>query len=99
MASKTAKLWLKDPATYPLLVVMAGGCGVLGLQLYRLAVHPDTSWIPSRRKTAGLRENFEYGENYHNHWIRKASKGKSMEIMPGINSMFVDTPREEARTH
>jgi len=56
-------------------------------------------WIPSRRKTAGLRENFEYGENYHNHWIRKASKGKSMEIMPGINSMFVDTPREEARTH
>ncbi|MCH92735.1 B12D-like protein, partial [Trifolium medium] len=49
--------------------------------------------VNKQTRAAGVLENFAEGEKYTEHLLRKFSRNRSPEIMPGINSFFTDPSR------
>lgn len=49
--------------------------------------------VNKQSRAAGVLENFAEGEKYTEHLLRKFSRNRSPEIMPGLNSFFTDPSR------
>ncbi|GLT61970.1 hypothetical protein SLA2020_346400 [Shorea laevis] len=79
--------WMK-PEVYPLLGAMAFVTTMVVVQLTRNAVkNPDVRINKENRKKAVL-ENYEEGESYSEHGLRKFLRTRPPEIMPTINHFF-----------
>ncbi|KAL5082810.1 hypothetical protein RYX36_011231 [Vicia faba] len=50
--------------------------------------------VNKQSRAAGVLENFSEGEKYTEHLLRKFSRNRSLEIMPGINGFFTDPSRD-----
>ncbi|KAG8388632.1 hypothetical protein BUALT_Bualt02G0145600 [Buddleja alternifolia] len=48
------------------------------------------SWVSKEGRAAGVLENFEEGQKYSEHALRKFVRNRRPEIMPSINSFFTD---------
>lgn len=46
--------------------------------------------VMKHKRAAGILDNFEEGENYKEHRIRKLVRNRSPQIMPSINNYFTD---------
>ncbi|GKA98898.1 hypothetical protein Tco_0826835, partial [Tanacetum coccineum] len=46
--------------------------------------------VTKENRTVGVLDNFLEGERYAEHAVRKFVRNQSPEIMPSINSFFVD---------
>ncbi|KAG6651275.1 hypothetical protein I3843_06G093100 [Carya illinoinensis] len=87
MASSAVNRWLR-PEVYPLFAAVGVAVGICGMQLVRnICTNPEVRIIKERR-AAGVLENFEEGEKYKEHGLRKFVRNKSPEIMPSVNKFF-----------
>ncbi|KAG2702648.1 hypothetical protein I3760_06G100000 [Carya illinoinensis] len=87
MASSAVNRWLR-PEVYPLFAAVGVAVGICGMQLVRnICTNPEVRVIKERR-AAGVLENFEEGEKYKEHGLRKFVRNKSPEIMPSVNKFF-----------
>ncbi|KAL8547408.1 hypothetical protein ACS0TY_006946 [Phlomoides rotata] len=50
----------------------------------------NTAKVNKQGRAAGVLENFDEGEMYSEHALRKFVRNKRPEIMPSINSFFAD---------
>lgn len=67
--------------------------GICGFQLVRnICINPEVR-ITKQNRTAGVLDNFDEGEKYAEHFLRKYVRNKAPEIMPSINSFFTDPNR------
>ncbi|XP_010257978.1 PREDICTED: uncharacterized protein LOC104597899 [Nelumbo nucifera] len=79
--------WIK-PEVYPLMAAMTFVTSMCVFQLTRNAfLNPDVRVNKDHRKTAVL-ENYEEGEKYAEHGLRKFLRTRPPEIMPTINHFF-----------
>ena len=46
--------------------------------------------VLKEKRSAGILENFEEGEKYSQHTVRKFVRNKTPQIMPSINKFFSD---------
>lgn len=46
--------------------------------------------VTKQNRAAGILDNFEEGEKYSQHFVRKFVRGKDTQIMPSINKFFSD---------
>ncbi|XP_041014212.1 uncharacterized protein LOC121257317 [Juglans microcarpa x Juglans regia] len=89
MASSAVNRWLR-PEVYPLFAAVGVAVGICGMQLVRnICTNPEVRVIKEKR-AAGVLENFEEGEKYKEHGLRKFVRNKSPEIMPSVNKFFSD---------
>ncbi|KAF5443509.1 hypothetical protein F2P56_036059, partial [Juglans regia] len=87
MASSAVNRWLR-PEVYPLFAAVGVAVGICGMQLVRnICTNPEVRVIKEKR-AAGVLENFEEGEKYKEHGLRKFVRNKSPEIMPSVNKFF-----------
>ncbi|XP_010556171.1 PREDICTED: uncharacterized protein LOC104825524 [Tarenaya hassleriana] len=85
----TASRWIR-PEVYPLFASVGVAVGICGMQLVRnICSNPEVR-VTKENRAAGILENFEEGEKYKEHRLRKFVRSKSPEIMPSINSFFSD---------
>ena len=67
VAQSTARRWLGDAGTYPILVTCAVATAVCTFQCVRyLAGHPDVSWNKQKRADI-FRHDEKYGEGWQSH--------------------------------
>ncbi|GAV90680.1 B12D domain-containing protein [Cephalotus follicularis] len=60
------------------------------MQLVRnISTNPEVR-VTKEHRTAGILENFEEGQRYSQHGLRKFVRGRSPQIMPSINGFFSD---------
>ncbi|CAN0870337.1 hypothetical protein LINGRAHAP2_LOCUS9499 [Linum grandiflorum] len=79
--------WIR-PEIYPLLVPMAFVLTLMGFQLSRNVIqNPDVRVNKSNRK-AGVLENYDEGEKYAEHGLRKFLRTRPPQVMPALNSFF-----------
>ncbi|CBI27548.3 hypothetical protein AAG906_004240 [Vitis piasezkii] len=89
MASSTVNRWLR-PEVYPLFAAVGVAVGICGMQLVRnICTNPEVR-VTKQNRTAGVLENFEEGERYAEHRLRKFVRNKEPQIMPSINKFFSD---------
>ncbi|XP_014493657.1 uncharacterized protein LOC106755937 [Vigna radiata var. radiata] len=82
-----ANRWLK-PEVYPLFAAVGVAVGICGMQLVRnITTNPEVRVTKSNR-AAGVLENFEEGEKYSQHGLRKYVRGRTPQIMPSVNNFF-----------
>ncbi|KAM7479945.1 hypothetical protein LguiA_028158 [Lonicera macranthoides] len=92
MSSSTASRWLR-PEVYPLFAALGVAVGICGFQLVRnMCINPEVR-VNKEKRRAGVLENFEEGQKYSEHFLRKFVRNKPPEIMPSINSFFTDPNR------
>jgi len=93
--SKFRKVWLSEPSTYPLFVVVGVGCTIMTIQSYRLLFkHPEVM-VSRTKRTAmyGMREDTtEEANKYNNHWVRRHCRGKTPEMFARLNNFFAPAP-------
>jgi hypothetical protein len=46
--------------------------------------------VTKENRTAGVLDNFEEGEKYAEHGLRKFVRNRSPQIMPSVNKFFSD---------
>ncbi|KAJ9562507.1 hypothetical protein OSB04_007667 [Centaurea solstitialis] len=89
MSSSTLKRWLR-PEVYPLFAALGVAVGICGMQLVRnISGNPEVR-VNKEKRAAGVLDNFDEGEKYTEHSLRKFVRNKSPEIMPSVNSFFAD---------
>ncbi|ESW35718.1 hypothetical protein PHAVU_001G258900 [Phaseolus vulgaris] len=82
-----ANRWLK-PEVYPLFAAVGVAVGICGMQLVRnITTNPEVR-VTKQNRAAGILENFEEGEKYSEHSLRKYVRGKNPQIMPSVNNFF-----------
>ncbi|KAK4758102.1 hypothetical protein SAY87_019403 [Trapa incisa] len=88
-SSSTLKRWLR-PEVYPLFAAVGVAVGICGMQLVRnISTNPEVR-VTKENRAAGILNNFEEGEKYSQHVVRKFVRGKPPQIMPSVNSFFSD---------
>ncbi|KAL3833189.1 hypothetical protein ACJIZ3_007925 [Penstemon smallii] len=88
-SSSNLKRWLR-PEVYPLFAAVGVAVGICGMQLVRnISTNPEVR-VNKENRIAGVLENFEEGERYAEHGLRKYLRKRAPEIMPSINSFFSD---------
>ncbi|GAU33955.1 hypothetical protein P8452_26616 [Trifolium repens] len=88
----TVNRWIR-PEVYPLFAAVGVAVGICGFSLVRnICINPEVR-VNKQTRAAGVLENFAEGEKYTEHLLRKFSRNRSPEIMPGINSFFTDPSR------
>ncbi|XP_015070105.1 uncharacterized protein LOC107014628 [Solanum pennellii] len=81
--------WLR-PEVYPLFAAVGVAIGICGLQLVRnMRINPEVR-VNKEKRAAGILENFEEGEKYAEHAIRKFARNRPPEIFPNLNRFFSD---------
>ncbi|KAF7124220.1 hypothetical protein RHSIM_Rhsim12G0106400 [Rhododendron simsii] len=81
--------WIR-PEVYPLFVAVGTVVGICGMQLVRnISTNPDVR-VNKQKRAAGVLENFDEGERYAEHPVRKFVRGRRPEIMPSLNKFFAD---------
>ncbi|XP_072956965.1 uncharacterized protein [Typha angustifolia] len=89
MASSTLSRWVR-PEVYPLFAAVGLAVGICGMQLIRnISSNPEVR-VTKQNRAAGVLENFEEGEKYAQHSLRKFVRNRNPEIMPSINKFFSD---------
>ncbi|OAY71799.1 hypothetical protein ACMD2_00804 [Ananas comosus] len=64
--------------------------GICGMQLIRnISTNPEVR-VNKQNRAAGVLDNFEEGERYAEHGVRKFLRNKTPQIMPSINKFFSD---------
>ncbi|KAL5076066.1 hypothetical protein RYX36_015050 [Vicia faba] len=87
-----ANRWVR-PEVYPLFFAVGAAVGICGFSMVRhMCINPEVRENKQSR-AAGVLENFSEGEKYTEHLLRKFSRNRSPEIMPGINGFFTDPSR------
>ncbi|KAK2442808.1 B12D protein [Trifolium repens] len=80
----TVNRWIR-PEVYPLFAAVGVAVGICGFSLVRnICINPEVR-VNKQTRAAG--------EKYTEHLLRKFSRNRSPEIMPGINSFFTDPSR------
>ncbi|GMN49150.1 hypothetical protein TIFTF001_018330 [Ficus carica] len=88
-SSSTFSRWLR-PEVYPLFAAVGVAVGICGMQLIRnITTNPEVR-VTKENRAAGILDNFEEGEKYSQHTLRKFVRNKSPEIMPNVNKFFSD---------
>ncbi|XP_059657753.1 uncharacterized protein LOC132304201 [Cornus florida] len=81
--------WLR-PEVYPLFAATGTAVGICIMQLARnIYTNPEVR-VKKENRAAGVLENYEEGEKYAQHSVRKFVRGKKPEIMPSLNQFFSD---------
>ncbi|XP_020107391.1 uncharacterized protein LOC109723446 [Ananas comosus] len=89
MASSTLNRWLR-PEVYPLFAAVGVAVGICGMQLIRnISTNPEVR-VNKQNRAAGVLDNFDEGERYAEHGVRKFLRNKTPQIMPSINKFFSD---------
>lgn len=79
--------WLR-PEVYPLFAAVGVAVGICALQLVRnITVNPEVR-VNKEKRAAGVLENYDEGEKYAEHPVRKFVRNKAPQIMPSINDFF-----------
>ncbi|MQL78019.1 hypothetical protein Taro_010458 [Colocasia esculenta] len=89
MASSTFSRWLR-PEAYPLFAAVGTAVGICAFQLVRNITGNPEVRVTKENRAAGILDNFQEGERYKEHGLRKFVRTKSPEIMPSINGFFSD---------
>ncbi|KAJ8536407.1 hypothetical protein K7X08_034808 [Anisodus acutangulus] len=80
--------WLR-PEVYPLFAAVGVAIGICGLQLVRnMRINPEVR-VNKEKRATGILENFEEGEKYAEHAVRKFARSRPPEIFPNLNSIGV----------
>ncbi|OVA20469.1 NADH-ubiquinone reductase complex 1 MLRQ subunit [Macleaya cordata] len=88
-SSSFFRRWVR-PEVYPLLVPMVTVVSLVGMQLVRnITTNPEVR-VTKEKRAAGVLENFEEGERYSQHSVRKYVRNRRPEVMPSINKYFSD---------
>ncbi|GAV66252.1 B12D domain-containing protein, partial [Cephalotus follicularis] len=75
---------------FPLFAAVGVAVGICGFQLIRnICINPEVR-VSKEKRTAGVLDNFDEGQKYSQHFIRRYVRNRSPEIMPSINSFFTD---------
>jgi len=83
------KIWLSDPATYPLFVVIAAGGGICGYHLYRMfRYHPQIRWDPRKRGSLLPGDSWDLAETHQNHAVRRYSEHAPADIFTSWNAKY-----------
>ncbi|PON64777.1 NADH-ubiquinone reductase complex 1 MLRQ subunit [Trema orientale] len=86
-SSSTFNRWLR-PEVYPLFASVGVAVGICAMQLVRnISTNPEVR-VTKENRAAGILENFEEGEKYSQHSLRKFVRNKPSQIMPSINKFF-----------
>ncbi|EPS70497.1 hypothetical protein M569_04271, partial [Genlisea aurea] len=73
---------------FPLFAAVGVAVGLCGMQLIRnITINPEVR-VNKMNRGAGVLDNFEEGEKYAQHSVRKFVRKRSPEIMPSINHFF-----------
>ncbi|PKA52934.1 hypothetical protein AXF42_Ash001915 [Apostasia shenzhenica] len=89
MAPAAVNRWLR-PEVFPLFGAVGVAVGICGFQLVRnICINPEVR-VNKEGRAAGVLENFNEGQRYSEHGLRKFVRGRAPEIMPKINSIFSD---------
>ncbi|KAM5568126.1 hypothetical protein ABKV19_015940 [Rosa sericea] len=81
--------WIR-PEVYPLFAATGVAVGICAMQLVRnITSNPEVRVLKENR-AAGILDNFEEGEKYKEHGLRKFVRKRNPEIMPSINKFFSD---------
>ncbi|KAK4786173.1 hypothetical protein SAY86_002862 [Trapa natans] len=87
MASSSLSRWLR-PEVYPLFGAVGVAVGICGMQLVRnICTNPEVR-VTKENRAAGVLNNFEEGEKYSQHSVRKFVRNRPTQIMPSINGFF-----------
>ncbi|MCO5547254.1 hypothetical protein L7F22_000699 [Adiantum nelumboides] len=79
--------WVR-PEVYPLFAAIGTALGLSGFAMARnLLANPDVR-INKADRAAGYLENFQEGEHYHQHGVRKMLEDRPPHIFSGINKVF-----------
>ncbi|KAF3334230.1 NADH-ubiquinone reductase complex 1 MLRQ subunit [Carex littledalei] len=87
MASSTYARWLR-PEVYPLFVTVGAAVGLCAMQLTRNITGNPEVRVTKEKRAAGILDNFEEGERYAQHGVRKFARTQTPEIMPKLNNFF-----------
>ncbi|KAI3975137.1 hypothetical protein MKX01_038465 [Papaver californicum] len=88
-SSNFMRRWVR-PEVYPLLVPLVTVVSLVSMQLIRnITTNPEVR-VTKEKRAAGILENFEEGEKYAEHGLRRFVRGRRPEIMPSFNSFFAD---------
>ncbi|XP_059624565.1 uncharacterized protein LOC132267420 [Cornus florida] len=89
MAPSTFGRWFR-PEVIPLFIPVGLAVGICAMQLVRnICTNPEVR-VTKENRAAGILDNFEEGEKYAQHSIRKFVRNKNPQIMPAINNFFSD---------
>ncbi|KAL5725308.1 hypothetical protein ACHQM5_008465 [Ranunculus cassubicifolius] len=89
VSADVTRRWLR-PEVYPLFATLGLAVGICGYSLFRNITGNPEVRVNKENRAAGILENFKEGEKYTQHSLRKFVRGRSPEIMPGVNSFFTD---------
>ncbi|KAF5746497.1 hypothetical protein HS088_TW06G00668 [Tripterygium wilfordii] len=81
--------WVK-PEVYPLFASVGLAVGICWMQLFRNITGNPEVRVMKEKRTAGVLDNFEEGERYAEHGLRKYVRNRSTQIMPKFNGFFTD---------
>ncbi|KAK9934445.1 hypothetical protein M0R45_021590 [Rubus argutus] len=79
--------WIR-PEVYPLFAATGVAVGICAFQLIRNITSNPEVRVTKENRTAGILENFEEGEKYKEHGLRKFVRKRDPQIMPSINKFF-----------
>ncbi|KAL0004594.1 hypothetical protein SO802_012155 [Lithocarpus litseifolius] len=75
---------------YPLFAAVGVAVGICAMQLVRnICTNPEVR-VTKENRAAGVLDNFEEGEKYSQHAVRKFVRNRPPQIMPSINKFFSD---------
>ncbi|CAA3026331.1 uncharacterized protein LOC111369183 [Olea europaea var. sylvestris] len=81
--------WVK-PEVFPLFAAVGAVVGLCSMQLVRnICTNPEVR-VTKENRSAGVLQNFEEGEKYAQHGLRKYVRGRRPEVMPNLNKFFSD---------
>jgi len=87
------------PDVFPLLVAVSGAC-VLGAAfgVRTLLTNPDVRINKADRQTTVYEDEHFYseGQHFHNHWLRRWSKGAKKDIFSAITERFEQQDDDES---
>ncbi|XP_022769973.1 uncharacterized protein LOC111313563 [Durio zibethinus] len=79
--------WMK-PEVYPLVGALAFAASMCIFQLTRNAFLNPAVRINKFDRSSAVLENYEEGEKYADHRLRKFLRSRPPEVMPAINHFF-----------
>lgn len=75
---------------YPLFASVGVAVGICAMQLVRnITTNPEVR-VTKENRAAGVLNNFEEGEKYAEHGLRKFVRNRQPQIMPSVNNFFSD---------
>ncbi|KAL5717756.1 hypothetical protein ACHQM5_010724 [Ranunculus cassubicifolius] len=75
---------------YPVIAPVAFVVGIMGFSLARnICGNPEVRVLKENR-AAGILENFDEGEKYTEHALRKFVRNRSPQVMPALNNFFTN---------